>query len=261
MIHYCKHCGTLLAEDAKVCSFCGKALETPRPEPKPAESPVDTPTEQPTKSPAKFHWQTLKEKFTKKQLLIAGGIALGVIVLAVAVYLLFLNPHIALNKYADVHNGNYRNLESLAPKEFWEQVAQSTTTSVESYINKKEESLKKTYDTLKEQDSYLYGTLQSKTYHITDTQKISEIDLNGIKDSLQKRYDIAEHRIGTAYNLIVKVVYHGSERDDTRVAYVTSIQIDGKWYLIQYMPYAYTNGFDTISDDYSVSLITTGSLG
>ena len=209
----------------------------------------------------KNHWQTLKEKFTKKQLLIAGGITLGVIVLAVAVYLLILNPHIALNKYADVHNGNYRNLESLAPKEFWEQVAQSNTTSVESYINKKEESLKKTYESLMEQDSIQYGTLQSQAYHITDTQKVSETDLNGIKKSLLKRYDIAEHRIGSAYNLIVKVVYHGSERDDIRAAYVTSIQIDGKWYLIRYI--AYTNGFGTISDsdDYSVSFITTGSLG
>jgi hypothetical protein len=135
------------------------------------------------------------------------------------------------------------------------------TTIIESYINKKEESLKKTYESLKEQDSIQDGTLQSKTYHITDTQKVSETDLNGIKKRLQEKYDIAEHRINTAYNLIVKVVYHGSERDDTRVAYVTSIQIDGKWYLIQYMPYAYTNGFDTISDDYSVGFITTGSLG
>lgn len=259
MLHYCKHCGTLLEDNTKICPFCGKTVEIPQPESKPVETPVETAPEQPVKSPAKFSWHALKEKFTKKQLLIACGIALGVIVLAVAVYLLFLNPHIALNKYADVHSGNYHKLESLAPREYWEQLAKANNTSVESFISEREEKLKKAHESLKEQDSIQYGTLQSQSYHITDTQKISEIDLNGIKDSLLKRYDIAEYRIGTAYNLIVKIVYHGSKRDDTRAVYVTSIQIDGKWYLIRYI--AYTNGFDTISDDYSVAFVASSSIG
>ena len=101
MMRCCKHCGALLEDDATICNFCGAALEVPKFEPAPekvavAEAPVQEVTEAPTKKP-----------FSKKKLFITIGIAIGVIAMAVAVLLLFFNPHVAVSKYEAVLNGEF----------------------------------------------------------------------------------------------------------------------------------------------------------
>ena len=230
MIRYCKKCGSLLDDNATVCDFCGAKLELPKTEPTPTTT-TEPHAEIPAETPAP------KKKWTKKQWLIFGSIVLGVIAVIVAAYLLFFDPSIAVRRYSEVLNGKYNQLESLAPKEYWTTSAQNADAqSVEAYIDLKVESLRETMNHYHDNDNGTYGKLKSMSHEVIDTTKVPADELDGIKETLSEKYDIDSWRVGSAYNLFVKVTYHGSYWDYVTPGYITSIQIDGEWYLITYHP-------------------------
>lgn len=240
MMHCCKHCGALLEDEAKVCNFCGTVLEAPQPVAPVPQEVVEVVTEAVTEP-------TPKKKFAKKKWLIIGGIAAAVIAIAVGAYLLFFNPHIAVDKYFAVMNGDIEKLESLAPQEYWALRAESyDSASVEEYLSQRQDSLENYLLQLQTKDSGIFGKLKSISYKVLDTEKVTRDNLNGIKEALDTRYRIDPSTVHDAYHLVIKITYNGTENTYTYASYLTSVKIGSDWYLIR---------FAKTQDQYSATFI------
>ena len=127
MIQYCKNCGSLLDQDATVCTFCGTSY-TP-------ESPVVEPAE-PTEatSPVEKTSPTPLTARQKKTLIIAGITLLSAIILALTVYFLPFGTRHAVAKFQAVANGDLLQVESLAPAEYWDTQAAQQDCSRQEYL-------------------------------------------------------------------------------------------------------------------------------
>ena len=238
MTRYCKHCGSFLDEDAKVCDFCGTVLEIPQAEAPQPEQPVDTPT------PAPKKW------LTKKKLLIAGGVLLAIVLVAVAVYFLCFGHYYAVHKYESVMNGNFKQLKTLAPTEYWEYLAKKKGVSVNDYIDDGIESLQKRWDDTQSALEEIYGDNYHIILTVVDSEALDADIFSKLKDALKEDYNISPSRVGSARTLILKVHGEGSKLDYTNASVVYAIQIDAQWYLIRY---------SMSNDVYKVSFIVSGS--
>jgi len=144
MMRCCKHCGALLEDDAKVCDFCGAVLEVPPAViPAPQESPAVVPASQ--EVTAEVAKPAPKKKLSKKAIFIVSGILLAVIAIAVAVNMLFFNPHAPVATYEAVMNGDFDKVEDLAPREYWAYIAESRDKTVDAYLNELLKELGKRY--------------------------------------------------------------------------------------------------------------------
>lgn len=216
VIHYCKHCGTLLEEDAKVCPFCGKTVELSAPKPEPTESPVAESAPVQKAAPKKL-------QISARTLLIGiGAIALVAVIMIITVCIQYFAPVPAVERFEALKNKDYDVLESLAPAEFWEAMAPSNQTA-EQYIDKRKDFLKRSMA------STSTGTLQ---FDIVDREATPSEDLDKIKDILQERYNISPSRVKAGQNLILKVTEsHTDSLYSICEMYEIAIQIDSDWYL------------------------------
>ena len=249
MMRCCKYCGALLEDEAKVCDFCGAVLENtpnviPAPQEPPAVIPIPSEESEVTVPP------TPKKKLSKKTVLICVGVVLALIAIAVAVNMLFFNPHVAVDRYETVINGEFNKLKDLAPKEYWAYIAEQNNTTVDKYIAERIKSLEESHSQALTQETS-YGTALSAEIHVVDTYKVSAMHLAGIKKALESKYGIEGHRIKSAYKLHLKVIQNYTKDCIDYAGLVTAVQIDSQWYLIRYT---------SNPDSYYVSFITNGSL-
>ena len=221
-MRYCKHCGSLLEDDAQVCSYCSAILEVAGPEPDPQAQSGEAIAPAP------------KKMLNKKPFFITGGILLGIIILSVAVYFLFFGHYYALHKYESVMNGNFKQIKTLAPEEYWEKVAKSSKLSVNEYLKKRIEYLEKDEDPHAKYMREFYGDDYSVSVKIVDSEEISQKVLSEIKKSLKERYDIDPNRIKSGQKLFLKTVISGTKNTNTIPSAIAAIQIDAQWYLIRY---------------------------
>ena len=250
MMRCCKYCGALLEDDAQICDFCGAALEVPQLEPAPeyvpaAETPPPEVTEELTEAAPK------KKHFKKARLFMIGGIVLAVIAVIVAVNLLFFNPHIAVNKYVAVMNGEFENLEDLAPREYWELQAKNKETTVDQFISDRIESLEANYSQNTTEDSTL-GKELSTEVKVLYTYHVSEMHFAGIKEAIESKYGIDSSRVKSAYKLHLKITRKFTKDSIDYAGLTTAVQIDSQWYLIRY---------STDPDRYYVNFLANASIG
>ena len=232
MMRYCKHCGSLQEEDVQVCGFCGADLEVTTPEPVPQEQPSETPASAPRKIP-------------KKPLLIGGGILLAVVILAVTVYFQFFGHHYAVLKYESVMNGNYMLHESLAPKEYWEQMAAKSGLSVKEFLNQQKESMEKSRKEYLKSMEADYGKNPTRSLQVVDSEELNEERLTDLKNALQATYGISPSRVKSARTLILKITLKGADKSLTTAGTVKAVQIDSQWYLYVFGDYL-ESGFTLI---------------
>ena len=245
MMRCCKHCGALLEDEAKVCDFCGAVLEVPQnvipaPQEAPAVIPVPQVATETAAQPAK------KKKLSKKTLFIVCGVLLAVIVIAVAFNILIPNPHVAVNQYKPLLNGEFDKLEELAPKEYWEQVAKNQKVTVQQYLETRIAYLEERYEKQTAVTNSSLGNFVSVDLKVVDAEKVKEKDLAGIKKALEETYGIDADRVKNAHKLIVKMTRIYTEDSHSVPISVSAVQIDSKWYLI-----SYSKG----SDNYRVSFV------
>lgn len=230
MMRCCKYCGALLEDHVQVCDFCGAVLEVPKAEPAPqAVSDAEAPTQEATEEITEI---SPKKKLSKKSLLIIAGIVLAVIAIAVAVNMLFFNPHIAVDKYESVLNGDFDKIGSLAPQEYWDYMAERTKTTADQYIEDLAKLREENYLKQMSQDSVI-GKLLDKDIRVLDTEKVNANELTGIRNVLEEEYGISADRVHSAYRLILKVTQKGSKDTSSYSSTVTAIRIDTEWYLIR----------------------------
>ena len=227
MMRCCKHCGALLEDEAKVCDFCGAILEVPAPV-EPAPQPIETAV-----ATEALPEPTPKKKIPKKKWFIFGGIVLAVIAIAVAVNMLFFSPHTAVRRYETVINGEFDELKSLAPQEYWDYVAESSGKTVEQYIETLVKNRKESYLAQTSNEDSFYGKFLSTKIQVLDTEEISAAELSGIKDTLDEMYGIDASRVGSAYRLCLKITSKYSKESSSLAGTTTAIKIGSKWYLIR----------------------------
>ena len=230
MMRCCKHCGALLEDDVQVCDFCGAVLEVPKAEPVALpvvveEAPAQEVTKEVSEAPS-------RKKLSKKSWLIIAGIALAVIAVIVTVNLLIFSPHIAVDKYEAVLNGDFDKIETLAPKEYWDYMAERTNMTTNQYIEDLAKLREETYLTQMSQDSVI-GKLLGKELRVLDTEKVNANELAGIGNALEEEYGISADRVHAAYRLILKYTAKGSKESSSTSSMVTAIRIDSDWYLIR----------------------------
>jgi hypothetical protein len=231
MMRCCKHCGALLEDDVQVCDFCGAVLEVPKAEPVALpvvveEAPAQEVTKEVSEAPS-------RKKLTKKAaLFLVGGIVLAVLAVIVAVNLLIFNPHIAVDKYEAVLNGDFDKIETLAPKEYWDYMAERTNMTTNQYIEDLAKLREETYLAQMSQDSVI-GKLLGKELRVLDTEKVNANELAGIGNALEEEYGISADRVHAAYRLILKYTAKGSKESSSTSSMVTAIRIDSDWYLIR----------------------------
>jgi hypothetical protein len=230
MMRCCKHCGALLEDDVQVCDFCGAVLEVPKAEPVALpvvveEAPAREVTEEVSEAPS-------RKKLSKKSWLIIAGIALAVIAVIVTVNLLIFSPHIAVDKYEAVLNGDFDKIETLAPKEYWDYMAERTNMTKNQYIEDLAKNRKENYLEQMSQDTII-GKLLSRELRVLDTEKVNANELAGIRTALEEEYGISSHRIHSAYSLILKVTTKGSKESSSYSSRITAIRIDTEWYLVR----------------------------
>ncbi len=150
----------------------------------------------------------------------------------------------AINRYIDVnYNGKYKQVEKLAPKEYWEWYEDQYDKDIDDVIDDREDSWEDTEDYLSDE----YGDNFKVKFTEDKSKKLSDRKLEGIAEALEDKYDIDADKVTAGYEVEGELVIKGSEDDDDDDAEYTVIKYSGKWYLVSW----YKDG-----DDYWASFVT-----
>lgn len=223
----CNNCGALLEDDTTFCPGCGAKYE---------ESPA---------APAKKF--ELPDWFSKKAMIIAGAVALGLIALIIIVSVIFTHPYKASFEAADmVDRGNFEGYVDLVPAGYWEYLED------EYYYGGKKVDAKDYIDALEDEwkendkdyfEDYL-GEDITWSYEFTRTDYMPKGLVERLAKALEEDYGIAANRVKDAarvyYDVTAKSSVYCSYGKDN---YATMINIDGKWYFATWT-YKYENGKD-----------------
>ena len=238
----CAICGTELDETAAVCPKCGTRnfAETVAPQSipaEPAETVVADVPEVPVTPPAP------RKKIRKSLPWILGGAA--AVILAVVMILTSawgntpepapdtiptdppIVPTSVLYKYLALMNGNVDQLESIAPKQYWEYRAQAEKMTVAEVLAQDKDILA----TVLKQKRQEYGNYQA-TAEILSESPLSEQTMAKIIQELS-RYGIAESSVSAARSMRIKgsLITENNTAAELNSQLLHAIQIDGIWYL------------------------------
>ncbi len=204
MAKNCTTCGNILADSATFCNSCGRAV------------PVEEP---------KAKKRIIRELDIKKILPVCGAVLVVALLLGLVFSLFAGGYKKPLDYQLQYWNGNFTNLEKMAPEEYWD------------YLKDKGNELSDAKDYAKEQQDLMselledeYGkNLVFKARDI-DKKKLSEKKLDNIRDSLKANYGISKKSVAAGYRIKFNLVIKGSA-DDSEMKYsIYVVKIDGKWY-------------------------------
>ena len=218
MSKFCEECGSPMEDNASFCENCGTAV------PQEAAAPAGN----------VFTKFVDRLKSDKKFAIIVGGVA-AALVLVIVLICVFSGGGSgytkALDNYIDVMiKGNVKNLENLAPPQYWEYMEDENDMDMDDMMDSLEERL----DDLKEYMEDEFGKNIKVTYEIRDEKELSEKKLEGIAEALEDTYDIDAKDVTAAYDLELKMTIKGSEDDDSDKTEMSVVKIDGKWYVFNW---------------------------
>ncbi len=219
MAKFCANCGTALEEKEVFCPICGTKRA-----PDGAANP-QTP-------PSAVH--VAETQKSSKLPFILGMIAVVAVALSVVLVLFKgIGYNKALNTFFDVINGDFSNIEDMAPPEVWEYVEDKNDDfdmdEMDGYIEEAEEK----YEDLLENLEDKYGEGIEISYEVTGEEEISRKDLKKIANKLEDKYDIDKDDVTKGYALEIEVAIEGDDDSDDSDFEVAAIKIDGSWYLIR----------------------------
>ena len=124
-------------------------------------------------------------------------------------------------------NGNVDQLESIAPKQYWEYRAQAEKMTVEEVLARDKDILA----TVLKQKRQEYGNYQA-TAEILSESPLSEQTMAKIIQELS-RYGIAESSVPAARSMRIKgsLITENNTAAELNSQLLHAIQIDGIWYL------------------------------
>lgn len=251
MSKFCSNCGNQLPDEANVCTKCGKVLAEVPVQPQQTVPVQDTPPVQPNNdyySQAPAFAQPVsnpngfanKLKTDKKFMGIIIG-AVAAIVAVVIILILLLGGGSgdngsykgAVDIYIDVMNGDADSVEYLCPPQYWDYLKDEEGTDMDEIIDEFETS----YKSMAKMYEMSVGKNFEFSMEILDEEKMSDDDL---EEALENIEDYGIKEITDGYCLKVELTIEGDDDSKTQKATIYSVEIDGKWYLLN-------ESFDMIS--------------
>lgn len=199
MNEFCTNCGNEIAEGAVVCTNCGQPVAAAQ------STGFDI----------------------KKYLPIGIGAVAVILVIILAVSLFGGGYKKPLDYRIQMLNGNFDNLEKMAPPEYWEYYEDEYDEDIDDI----KESLEENYeDYVLDYYEEEYGDNVKFSVSNVKKDKLSEKKLDNIRDGLKDNYGIAKKSVTEAYELEFDTKIKGDDDEEEDEGELIVAKIGGKWY-------------------------------
>ena len=121
----------------------------------------------------------------------------------------------------------YRQLEKLAPAEYWEYLEDESDVSMKDVEEQMEELNKTLIRGLEDE----YGDNIKVSYKILEKDDASSSDLDEMKDYIKSNYDIPKKSVTDAVELEVELTVRGDDDEETTESTFYAVKVGGDWYI------------------------------
>lgn len=224
MSKFCNNCGTAMEDEVLVCPNCG-AQDAPVIEETPVETPVEAAVEAPVEAPAD----------NKKTLItLLAGVAAAVVVIILAILLFGGGVNKAVGNMEAVLNGKFKKIEQMAPKAYWEYLAdEDEDFDIDDLIDAAEENYEDELEELEDE----YGKNVKYSIKVLEKKKVKRDKVKDIAEAIEDQYDIDEKKVKAAYEIGVRMEIKGKEDSERNYTKLTAVKIGAKWYVVSYYSY------------------------
>lgn len=224
MSKFCRQCGAELNDDAVKCEACGAELQQPAPE----NSQQPENTEAAEAAAADNQAAPAPKKLSNRNIAIIAAAAVVVIVVLIVALTAGGGYKSAINNYIDVMiKGKVDKIEKLAPKEYWEYYEDEYDMDLKDIEDAAEEMADVIIDALEES----YGDNVKVSYNITKEDKLTDKELNEIREGANSKYDLARKSITEGYEVDADLTIKGADDEMTSEGSAYIVKINGGWYL------------------------------
>ena len=188
MSKFCRQCGAQLEDDAVKCEACGLELQQ---EPENNQQSVNAEADaQPQEgAPA-------PKKLNNRNIAIIAAAAVVVIIVLIVALTSGGGYKSAINNYIDVMiKGKVDKIEKLAPKEYWEYYEDTYDKDIDDVEKEAEDMVELIIDMLEDG----YGKNIKVSYKVTKEDKLTESELNKIREGANSKYEITRKSITEGY--------------------------------------------------------------
>ncbi len=229
----CEKCGKEIMDDAVVCPDCEKSGEKSAPIINTDElrkRAEDIGSTIKNYDYNKLVPEAIKEKVPGKY---QKFLPLGILAVFVLIFVFIISSctggYKKPVKYLEqISNGNYKNIDKMAPKDIWEDHLDYYDMTNSERI----EAVEEQYEGVLDEQKDKYGDNYKISYDIKEKEKLSNKELSDIRDGLKANYNVPKKSVKKGYELKVKVVKKGSEDKDTNTQKLMVVKIDGDWYIV-----------------------------
>lgn len=229
MSKFCRQCGAQLEDDAVKCEACGAEI-------KPAEETNQQPADAQAQAVASDAENgenanpnaPAPKKLSTRNIAIIAAAAVVVIVVLIVALTAGGGYKSAINNYIDVMiKGQVNKLDKLAPQEYWEYYEDNYDMNIDDLEKDAEDMVDTIIDMLEEE----YGDNVRVSYKVTKEDKLTDNELNEIREGVNDRYGIARKSVTEGYDISFDTTVKGNDDEMTSEASAYIVKIDGGWYL------------------------------
>ncbi len=214
MSKFCEKCGALIEDDKTFCPSCGAQAATPA---APASNSIG---------------DIIKNLPDNVRKLALAAVAIILAVILISTIFGGSGYNKAVNNYEAVMNGKAKKLEKLAPKEYWEYMADEADEDVDDYIDDKIDDFEDNYDDTLDYLEEEYGNHVKIKLKVEDKKKLTDKKIENLAEYLDDKYDIKEKSVKKGYELEIEATIKGSDDEDDDEMELYAIKIGGSWYLM-----------------------------
>ncbi len=223
MSKFCRQCGAQLEDDAVKCEACGLELQQ---EPENNQQSVNAEADaQPQEgAPA-------PKKLNNRNIAIIAVAAVVVIIVLIVALTSGGGYKSAINNYIDVMiKGKVDKIEKLAPKEYWEYYEDTYDKDIDDVEKEAEDMVELIIDMLEDG----YGKNIKVSYKVTKEDKLTESELNKIREGANSKYEITRKSITEGYEIDADMTIKGDDDEMTSEGSAVVVKINGSWYLADF---------------------------
>ena len=218
MSKFCRQCGAQLEDDAVKCEACGLELQQ---EPENNQQSVNAEADaQPQEgAPA-------PKKLNNRNIAIIAAAAVVVIIVLIVALTSGGGYKSAINNYIDVMiKGKVDKIEKLAPKEYWEYYEDTYDKDIDDVEKEAEDMVELIIDMLEDG----YGKNIKVSYKVTKEDKLTESELNKIREGANSKYEITRKSITEGYEIDADMTIKGDDDEMTSEGSAVVVKINGSW--------------------------------
>ncbi len=252
MSKFCANCGAQMDDESMFCSECGTRVEQEveaQAQTEDYEAPAEN-YEAPVENyeapvdeyeaPAEVKSGDFMKKIKENKFLVGfvGFVAVVVLIIVLACtggggYKSAIDTSIAVT-----YKGKAKQIEKLAPKEYWEWYEDQYDADLDDVIDNFEDSWEDRDEALEDD----YGKNYKVSYKVEKSKKLSDKKLKAIATHLKDKYDISKKDVKEAMDIDIELTIKGSEDDDSTDISFYLVKVRGDWYIIDSSSYDFTLG-------------------